>query len=300
MSSPTPLDSIRLNFSQGDLLLLNLALALIMFGVALDLKWEDFRYLAKNPKGFFLGVFSQFLLLPFLTWVLVWILSPPPSVALGMILVASCPGGNVSNFLTAWSKGNIALSVSLTAFSTVAAIVLTPLSFSFWASNYAPTAGLLREIELDILDMFVTVGLILGIPLVLGIVVRQRFGLWADKISKILKPLSILIFAAFIVVAFLGNFDLFLNYVGLIFLWVLAHNFFALSAGFITGKVSNLPLADVKTLTIETGIQNSGLGLVLIFTYFDGLGGMALLTAWWGIWHLVSGMIIASVWNKKT
>lgn len=300
MSSPTPLDSIRLNFSQGDLLVLNLALALIMFGVALDLKWEDFRYLAKNPKGFFLGVFSQFILLPFLTWILVWILSPPPSVALGMILVASCPGGNVSNFLTAWSKGNIALSVSLTAFSTVAAIALTPLSFSFWASNYAPTAGLLREIELDILDMFVTVGLILGIPLVLGIVVRQRFGLWADKISKILKPLSILIFAAFIVVAFLGNFDLFLNYVGLIFLWVLAHNFFALSAGFITGKVSNLPLADVKTLTIETGIQNSGLGLVLIFTYFDGLGGMALLTAWWGIWHLVSGMIIASVWNKKT
>lgn len=300
MSSPTPLDSIRLNFSQGDLLVLNLALALIMFGVALDLKWEDFRYLAKNPKGFFLGVFSQFILLPFLTWILVWILSPPPSVALGMILVASCPGGNVSNFLTAWSKGNIALSVSLTAFSTVAAIALTPLSFSFWASNYAPTAGLLREIELDILDMFVTVGLILGIPLVLGIVVRQRFGLWADKISKILKPLSILIFAAFIVVAFLGNFDLFLNYVGLIFLLVLAHNFFALSAGFITGKVSNLPLADVKTLTIETGIQNSGLGLVLIFTYFDGLGGMALLTAWWGIWHLVSGMIIASVWNKKT
>lgn len=300
MSSPTPLDSIRLNFSQGDLLLLNLALALIMFGVALDLKWEDFRYLAKNPKGFFLGIFSQFFLLPILTWVLVWVLSPPPSVALGMILVAACPGGNVSNFLTAWSKGNIALSVSLTAFSTVAAIALTPLSFSFWASNYAPTAGLLREIELDILDMFVTVGLILGIPLVLGIVVRQRFGLWADKISKILKPLSILIFAAFIVVAFLGNFDLFLNYVGLIFLWVLAHNFFALSAGFITGKVSNLPLADVKTLTIETGIQNSGLGLVLIFTYFDGLGGMALLTAWWGIWHLVSGMIIASVWNKKT
>jgi BASS family bile acid:Na+ symporter len=299
MSSPTPLDSIRLNFSQGDLLVLNLALALIMFGVALDLKWEDFRYLAKNPKGFFLGVFSQFLLLPFLTWVLVWMLSPPPSVALGMILVAACPGGNVSNFLTAWSKGNIALSVSLTAFSTVAAIVLTPLNFSFWASNYAPTAGLLREIELDILDMFVTVGLILGIPLVLGIVVRQRFGLWADKISKILKPLSIVIFAAFIVVAFLGNFDLFLNYVGLIFLWVLMHNFFALSAGFITGKVSKLPLSDVKTLTIETGIQNSGLGLVLIFTYFDGLGGMALLTAWWGIWHLISGMIIASVWNRK-
>jgi len=298
MSTTNPLDSIRLNFSQNDLLLLNLALALIMYGVALDLKWEDFRYLIKNPKGFVLGIFSQFLLLPFLTWSLISIIQPPPSVALGMFLVAACPGGNVSNFLSSLAKGNTALSVSLTAFSSVISIFSTPLNFALWAGFYKPTSLLLREISLDIWDVFFTVAIILGVPLVLGILTRQKFPRFTEKASKILKPLSILIFAAFIVLAFAGNFDIFIQYIGLIFFWVLAHNFIALSAGLLTGKIGGLPLADVKTLTIETGIQNSGLGLVLIFTYFEGLGGMAIITALWGIWHLISGMTIASFWKS--
>ncbi len=298
MQNETPLDSIRLNFSQDDLLLLNLALALIMYGVALDLRFEDFKYLTKNPKGFFLGIFSQFLLLPFLTWGLIWIINPPPSVALGMFLVAACPGGNVSNFLTSLAKGNAALSVSLTGFSSTISILSTPLNFAFWASLYPPSSKLLREISLDYGDVFTTVALILGVPLLLGILTRKNAPPFAEKASKVLKPLSILIFAAFVVIAFLGNLDLFLNYISLIFLWVLAHNFVALGAGFTTGKVFKMPLADVKSLTIETGIQNSGLGLVLIFTYFEGLGGMAIITAWWGIWHLISGMTIASIWKN--
>lgn len=300
MSSPNPLDSIRLNFSQGDLLVLNLALALIMFGVSLDLRWEDFRYLIKNPKGFILGVFSQFFVLPFMTWLLISLITPPPSVALGMFLVAACPGGNVSNFLTNLAKGNTALSVSLTAFSSVFAIFFTPLSFSIWAGLYDPTSMLLREISLDIMDVFFTVGIILGIPLILGIITHQKFPTFAFRASKILKPLSILIFGSFVVLAFAGNFDIFIQFIGIIFLWVLAHNFTALMAGFLTGKLGKLPIADVKTLTIETGIQNSGLGLVLIFTYFEGLGGMAIITAWWGIWHLISGMTIASFWKRTT
>ncbi len=298
MSPPDPLDSIRLNFSQNDLLVLNLALALIMYGVALDLRWEDFRYLAKNPKGFILGALSQFLFLPFLTWVLVLVLQPPPSVALGMFLVAACPGGNVSNFLTHLAKGNTALSVSLTAFSSVLAIFATPLNFALWAGLYGPTSLLLREISLNIMEVFFTVAIILGIPLILGTITRRKLPGFAEKASKILKPLSILIFAAFVVLAFAGNFDLFLQYIGVIFLWVLAHNFTALAAGYLTGKLGRLPLADVKTITIETGIQNSGLGLVLIFTYFEGLGGMAIITAWWGIWHLISGMSLVALWKK--
>lgn len=300
MSTTNPLDSIQLNFSQSDLLLLNLALALIMYGVALDLKWEDFRYLIKNPKGFFLGIFSQFLLLPFLTWVLILIIQPPPSVALGMFLVAACPGGNVSNFLTSLAKGNTALSVSLTAFSSVLSIFSTPLNFALWAGFYSPTALLLREISLDISDVFFTVAIILGIPLILGIFTRQKYPKFADRASKLLKPLSIVIFAAFVGLAFAGNFDIFIQYIGISFFWVFAHNIIALGAGFLTGKVGRLPLSDVKTLTIETGIQNSGLGLVLIFTYFEGLGGMAIITALWGIWHLISGMTIASLWKSRT
>lgn len=297
--SQNPLDAVRLNFSQGDLLLLNLALALIMYGVALDLKWADFKYLIRHPKGFFIGVFSQFVALPFLTWVLVFVLKPPPSIALGMFLVAACPGGNVSNFLTNLSKGNTALSVSLTAFSSIAAILLTPLNFALWASFYAPTSLLLKEISLDISEVFFTVGIILGIPLLLGILTRQKLPDFASRATNLLKPLSILIFAAFVVIAFSGNFDLFTQYIGMIFFWVLIHNFVALSAGFVTSRIGKLPLADVKTITIETGIQNSGLGLVLIFTYFEGIGGMAILTAWWGIWHLISGIILATLWKKR-
>ncbi|TXE11446.1 bile acid:sodium symporter family protein [Algoriphagus aquimarinus] len=299
MTPNSELDSIQLNFSSSDLLLLNLALALIMYGVALDLRFEDFKYLAKNPKGFILGVFSQFLLLPFLTWCLVLIMKPPPSVALGMFLVAACPGGNVSNFLTSLAKGNTALSVSLTGFSSIICIISTPLNFALWAGLYAPTSNLLRDISLNYTEAFTTVALILGLPLILGILTHKYAPVFAEKASKILKPLSILIFTAFIVIAFAGNFDLFTKYISLIFLWVLAHNVVALSSGFFTGKIFKLPLADVKTMTIETGIQNSGLGLVLIFTYFDGLGGMAIITAWWGIWHLISGMTIASLWKLK-
>lgn len=297
--SQNPLDSVRLNFSQGDLFLLNLALALIMYGVALDLRWSDFKYLIQHPKAFFLGVFSQFLALPFLTWVIISLLNPPPSVALGMFLVAACPGGNVSNFLTNLAKGNTALSVSLTAFSSVAAILVTPLNFALWAGFYSPTSLLLKEISLDIREVFFTVGIILGIPLLLGILTRQRLPEMASKASKVLKPLSIVIFAAFVIIAFSGNFILFTQYIGMIFFWVLLHNFVALGTGFLTAKVGKLPLTDIKTITIETGIQNSGLGLVLIFTYFEGLGGMAIITAWWGIWHLISGMTLASLWKNK-
>ncbi len=298
MNQISGLDSISLNFSSEDLLLLNLALALIMYGVALDLRFEDFKYLVKNPKGFFLGIFSQFILLPFLTWCLILIIQPPPSVALGMFLVAACPGGNVSNFMTNYAKGNTALSVSLTGFSTVLAIITTPLNFALWAGLYSPTASMLREISLDYEDVFFTVSLILGIPLILGILTHQYATGFAEKASKVLKPLSLLIFAAFVIMAFIGNLDLFLKYISMIFLWVLAHNTVGLSAGYFTGKVFRLPFADIKTITIETGIQNSGLGLVLIFTYFDGLGGMAIITAWWGIWHLISGITIASIWKN--
>jgi BASS family bile acid:Na+ symporter len=298
MNQTSDLDSISLNFSSEDLLLLNLALALIMYGVALDLRFEDFKYLVKNPKGFFLGIFSQFILLPFLTWCLILIIQPPPSVALGMFLVAACPGGNVSNFLTNYAKGNTALSVSLTGFSTVLAIITTPLNFAIWAGLYSPTASMLREISLDYEDVFFTVSLILGIPLILGVLTHQYATGFAAKASKILKPVSLVIFAAFVVVAFVGNLEIFQKYISMIFLWVLAHNTIGLSAGYFTGKVFRLPLADVKTITIETGIQNSGLGLVLIFTYFDGLGGMAIITAWWGIWHLISGITLAFIWKN--
>lgn len=293
------LDSSKLNFNQDSLLLLNISLAIIMFGVALDLKTSDFKYIFQNPKSFGLGLLSQFLFLPILTLLLVQIIQPPASVALGMFLVAACPGGNVSNFITHLAKGNTALSVSLTAFSTAFSIVLTPFNFSLWAGFYEPAAVLLREISLSYFDIFQTVGLILGIPLLLGMLINHNYPTWSKKATRLLKPISILIFAGFVVIAFIGNFNLFVQFISLIFLWVLAHNFVALLSGFGLAYLFSLPLSDRKTLTIETGIQNSGLALVLIFTYFEGLGGMAIIAAWWGIWHILSGMSIALLWKNS-
>lgn len=292
------LDTSVLNFNNDSLFLLNVSLAIIMFGVALDLKTDDFKYIAKNPKSFFLGILSQFFFLPLLTLVLINIIVPPPSVALGMFLVAACPGGNVSNFMTHLAKGNTALSVSLTAFSTAFSIILTPFNFGLWASFYEPTAIMLREISLSYWDVFQTVALILGIPLLLGMYINGAYPKWAAKATRVLKPISILIFAGFVIIAFIGNYDLFLKFISLIFLWVLGHNAVALLSGFSLAKLGGLSLADTKTLTIETGIQNSGLALVLIFTYFSGLGGMAIIAAWWGIWHIISGMGIASIWKN--
>jgi BASS family bile acid:Na+ symporter len=297
MNKATELDAIHLNFSSQDLLFLNLALALIMFGIALELKIADFKYLVKNPKGIFLGLCSQLILLPFLTWCLVLLMQPPPSVALGMFLVAACPGGNVSNFLTNFAKGNTALSISLTGITTILSIFTTPLNFAIWAGLYEPAFPLLKEISIDYHDVFITVSLILGGPLVFGILVRHYTNSLAVILSKILKPLSLVIFSSFVIISFVGNLDIFLSYVSLFFIWVLVHNSLAFAAGYFTGKIFRLPFSDIKTLTIETGIQNSGLGLVLIFTYFDGMGGMALIAAAWGIWHLISGISLASFWK---
>ncbi|EMN30597.1 sodium Bile acid symporter domain protein [Leptospira interrogans serovar Pyrogenes str. L0374] len=124
------LDSVRIHFNESNLAFLNLLLGLIMYGIALELRFEDFKLLVDKPRSSITGILSQFILFPFATYLLLWILNPSPGIALGMLLVAACPGGNISNFVTLLAKGNTALSISLTAFSSALAIVITPFNFS--------------------------------------------------------------------------------------------------------------------------------------------------------------------------
>src|SRR5690606_21817664 len=203
------LDNTRLHFDRDSLFLLNIILAIIMFGVALSLKLNHFKYLYYHPRSFFLGIFSQFFLLPFCTLLLVQGLQLPPSVALGMFLVAACPGGNISNFLTHLAGGNTALSVSLTAFSSVFSILLTPFNFGFWSQWYSPSAQLLQKISLNYFEIFKTVVLILGVPLVLGIWINGRWPGFAKKAGDLLKPIGIAIFVTFVAVAFYANYSIF-------------------------------------------------------------------------------------------
>jgi len=305
MESLEVLDQYRLNFNQSGLHILNISLAIIMFGIALDIKLDNFKQIAKSPKSFLLGVLSQFLLLPAVTYVLVALLKPTDSVALGMILVAACPGGNISNFISSLSKANVELSVSLTGASTLLSVVLTPLNFAFWGGLYVSHSQILHPIEIDFVQMFTTVILILGIPLLLGSIFSKQFPGLTKRIKKPIKQLSILIFGAFIIVALANNFSLFMQFIHLFFLLVFAHNIVAIGTGFFLAKSFKLSLPDVKTLTIETGIQNSGLALVLIFNpkIFPPemeIGGMAFIAAWWGIWHIISGLSLAYFWKNKS
>jgi BASS family bile acid:Na+ symporter len=293
------IDSVQLNFNQGSAWLLNFLLAFIMFSVAIELTPADFRRVAAFPKAAIVGILSQFFLLPFLTYLLILVWKPQPSLALGMMLVAACPGGNVSNFFSFMAKGNVALSVSLTAFSTVGAIFFTPLNLAFWAGLYGPTAGLLTEVNLSIADVFLAVFVILGVPLVLGMLARSKAPGWCEKYGGVFRKVSLGIFALFVVGALASNYDVFYNYIWIVALLVPVHNGLALLGGYWSARLAGLPSPERRTIAIETGIQNSGLGLLLIFTFFGGLGGMALVAAWWGIWHMVSGFIVGYIWSRS-
>ena len=293
------LDAIRINFNEDGLWVLNIALAVIMFGVAIGITLDDFKRLVQNPKIVLTGVVSQFILFPAVTFLFIKVIDPAPSIALGMLLVAACPGGNISNFMTQMAKGNAALSVSLTAFATVICLVMTPLNFQFWSNLHEPTSLLLQKVELDPWKLIKLVILILGVPLTLGITFRRCKENLALKVMKYLKPFSVIVFIALIIIAFSNNIDIFLDHIHYVFFIVLAHNILGLVQGYFAGQVMKLSFENKKTLAIETGIQNAGLGLVLVFAFFDGLGGMALLVAFWGIWDILSGLLIATYWGRK-
>ncbi|MDD5184823.1 MAG: bile acid:sodium symporter family protein [Paludibacter sp.] len=305
------LDPIRINFSASGMHVINIVLGFIMFGVALGIKPGHFKDLIKEPKSTLVGLASQVIALPLMTFLLVLALSNfiTPTVAMGMILVASCPGGNISNFMTSYSKGNTELSIGLTASTTLFATITTPLNFAFWGGLYmkfiSTRAGqYLQPLEIDNAQMFETVFILLGVPLILGILFARYFPKITEKLKKPIQYLSILFFIAMVVLAFMNNLDLFLKYIYYIFFIVLIHNFLAFATGFSMGSIFKVSNQDRRTITIETGIQNSGLGLVLlfntkIFPHDMALGGMLFITAWWGIWHIISGLSIATYWSRR-
>jgi len=294
------IDNIQVNFSETALLVMNIVIGFIMFGVALDLKIEDFKRTLKTPKPAFIGLACQFLLLPAFTYLLVLIIQPPPSIALGLFLVAACPGGNLSNFLTHFAKGNTPLSISMSAISTVLAIITTPLNTVFWASLYGPTKEIINSFSINAIDMFTTIFLMLGLPLVLGMFVRNKMPRFAARFNQMMMKLSIVIFMLFIIIMLANNFSVFIKYVGAVVIIVILHNATAIAIGYFASRAFKVAERDRRAIAIEVGIQNSGLGLVLIFNFFGGLGGMALVAAFWGIWHIVSGLTIATFWARRT
>jgi len=293
------IDLVRLNFNPQSLWALNVIIGFVMFGVALELKPADFRIIATAPKPVLIGMLGQFVLLPAVSFLLVLAIRPAPSIALGMLLVAACPGGNISNFLTHYARGNTALSVTMTALSTAVAVVMTPLNLAFWASLNPQTAHLLKAVALDPLDLLLAVFLLLGLPMAAGMWVGHRFPGFVARAHRPVKWLSLVIFGLFVLGALAANWQYFIRYVGFVVFAVFLHNGLALLTGYWAARLAGLPERDQRAVSIEVGIQNSALGLILIFNFFDGLGGMAIVTAWWGIWHIISGLTVATWWSRR-
>jgi BASS family bile acid:Na+ symporter len=293
------IDQVRLNFNPTGIAIINGAIGLMMLGVALELKFDDFKRIITSPKAPLIGLLAQFLLLPAFTFLLVLIIKPIPSIALGMMLVAACPGGNVSNIMTYLAKGNCAVSISMTAVSTVAAIIMTPLNISLWGGLNPETAAILQQVSLNPMDVFITVFGILGVPLTVGMLIGHYLPGLSEKIKKPFKIFSLIFLIIVVGGALAANWQNFLNCVGLVIFAVLIHNGLALNIGYWSGKMAKLPERDCRAVSIEVGIQNSALALVLIFNFFDGLGGMAVLAGWWGTWHIVAGLIAAFIFTRR-
>ena len=304
------IDQIQVTLNAGGMNTINIVLAFVMYGVSLGIKPGIFVDVFKKPKSVILGATCQLVLLPAFTCLLAILISRwiSPMMGLGMILVASCPGGNISNFMSSLAKANVELSVSLTAISTALAVVMTPFNFWLWGNAYLHFAAVHADIPtltIPLMDVFRTIFILLGIPLAAGILTARYLPKVADFLKKPLQYISIAFFIAMVILSFAGNMDAFLKCIKYIFLIVLVHNLVALSIGYNVAAIFRLPEADKRTLTIETGIQNSGLGLVLLlgtplFANFPPHGGMLVITAWWGIWHIVSGLATAFYFNRKS
>ncbi|GAA5221122.1 bile acid:sodium symporter family protein [Membranihabitans marinus] len=293
-------DNMVLHFDEGQLRTLNYCLGFMMFSVALELKKDDFMRVFKDPKSTLVGLSSQLILLPLFTFALILIWDLPQSIQMGLLMVAACPGGNVSNYLVHRAGGNTALSITMTSVVTLTSVLLTPLMF-FIYSTYFFKIDLGANLTVDASKM---VGILLQIilmPLVLGMLLNHYVPRFTNRIKRFVKPLSIILLLTIIAVALYRNIYNLQEYLYLVFFLVLVHNGLAYVIGYQYAKWWGQSDENARAVSFETGIQNAGLGLILIFNFFDGLGGMALVAAWWGVWDLVSGFLLSQYWmNKKS
>ncbi|RRJ83642.1 bile acid:sodium symporter family protein [Aestuariirhabdus litorea] len=288
-----------IGYDQSQQWLLNSILALITLGIALELRVADFIAVLRQPRAIFVGALAQLLVLPAATWVLISLVPMHPGIALGLLMAACCPGGGMSNFFTSLAKGNVALSVSMTAISSSIAMLMLPINFLFWASINSDTSELLRAFDIDRGEFILNLLMILLIPLLVGLMVRHFWAGFAHGLMKPLRVFSLMALLTFVLAGIGGNLQLFSVVMAPVLLLVTLHNAMALGIGYLVSRAGGLSVVDRRAITLEVGIQNNGLGLAIIFAFFDGNGHMALVAAWWGVWHLVSGAILAWLFSRR-
>jgi BASS family bile acid:Na+ symporter len=279
-------------------LILSLVLATMVFSVAIDLRLDDFRRVAAMPRAVVGGLVPQFVLLPVATWLVTVVLDLPPSTEAAMMLVAACPGGALSNYVTHLGRGNTALSVSISALSSVLALVLTPFNFTWMVSTNAATADWLRQLSIDPTDILWSLLALLAVPMALGLWIGQRWPASAVRLRKPLSRFSLFALGAFIVGALIQQRQLLGGLIVPQFVIVVLHNALGLALGAAGAWAFRLGRADARAVIIEGGMQNSGLALGIIGAQFGGDIGMVIVASLWGMWHIVSGLSLAIHWRQ--
>ncbi len=291
------LDSLRIVLDPIGQAGVSIALMLVMFSVALGLRIDDFRFVVDKPLLFLGGVISQVLVLPLVTFLLILAMAPPPSIALGMIVVACCPGGSVSNLMTYLSRGDAAVSVALTASSSMLAALLTPASILFWSHSYKPTSLLLQTLEVSPWVFLAQTTLLLAVPLIIGMSVAAKAPDVARAIRKRATILGASVLVGVIIYGIAYFFPSLAPALPLLGGIVVIHNAVAFATGAAAGFVLSGLRATRRALVFELGIQNSGLALVILIGQLRGLGGAAAIAAVWGVWHLIAGGAIVLVFR---
>jgi len=280
-------------------IVLSLVLALMVFSVSLELRLDDFRRVLQTPKSVICGLIPQFILLPVGTWFATLWLDLPPNIEAAMILVAACPGGSLSNFVTHFGRGNTALSVSISAVASILALFLTPFNFSWMMATNPATAGWLKSLSMDASGIWWSLLFLLAVPLSLGLVYAHCWPAMTKKIRKPLGNFALFALLAFVVLGLLRERQqltlALLPTLGL----VAAHNAFGLFTGWVTAVAMQVSERDKRAVMIEGGMQNSGLALGIIAVQFNNDLGMVLIASLWGIWHIVSGMTCALYWRRQ-
>ena len=269
---------------------INYLLGLVMFGMGLTLNLKDFKIVFSRPKDVIIGCLAQFTVMPLLAWLLTRLFSLDEALALGVVLVGCCPGGTASNVITYLAKGDLALSVGMTGVSTLLAPFLTPLLT--WA-----LAG--KSINVDMVSMFLSILWVVILPIVVGLIVKGMWPQFTDKATDYLPAFSSVAIAFIVAIVISATADRLLAGGLLIVVVVMLHNICGFGIGYLTGRLLGLQEAKKRAISIEVGMQNSGLASSLATIHFAAYPLAAIPGAIFSVWHNISGAAIAYLYRKK-
>jgi BASS family bile acid:Na+ symporter len=266
---------------------ITILLGIVMFGMGLTLKASDFKLVFTNPIPVIIGVVAQFSIMPTIAFIIAYLLRLPPELAAGLVLLGSVPGGTSSNVMVYLAKGNVPLSITMTSVSTLLAPVMTPLLLLIFAGQWLPV---------NPVDMFMSIIQVIIIPIILGLLFNKFLPTVTEKSVSVLPLVSIAAITIIVSAIVANNKENIATAGILVFVAVLLHNGFGLLLGYFAAKALKLSRQDQRAISIEVGMQNSGLGVSLAAIYFTPLA--ALPSAFASAWQVITGTFLASYWGK--